>query len=186
MKRLAALRECVALLSKVRRTATRQGLHSGSAACLQHQLGQGSDSHWQRWTAMCGAAVGVTCLLQQYDGPARCFSEPVEDEEDFTTPPPERLAQWLASLGAETDAVEIRHSKAVCSATTGCILQASHLYSMNATLHSACSRQMLAWEYLHLLAYKASCMSAGGSGHGTDFQSQMTALCWPPFHYKPQ
>ena len=118
-KRLAALGECVALLGKARRNAIQEGLRSsqiGAAACLQQQTSHDSHFQWQRWAALWGATAGVTCLLNQYNGAAQCFVEPGDDDTDsLSIPPPELLARWLTSLGADVEAIDIRHSKAVRS-----------------------------------------------------------------------
>lgn len=125
VRRLVALRDCATLLSKARRSTiqdTWRLSQTCGVACLQQDTSREAQSVWQRWAALCGATIGVSCLLQQYDGPARCFSETDLDMDDvsYALSRSELPRQWLTTVGAEIDAVDIRQSQAVRSAMTSC------------------------------------------------------------------
>lgn len=122
VRRLVALRDCATLLSKARRSTIQDGWRLSQTcgvAFLQQDTSRDAQSVWQRWAALCGATIGVSCLLQQYDGPARCFAETDldVDEVSYALSRSELLRQWLTTVGAEIDAVDIRQSHA--SATAG-------------------------------------------------------------------
>ena len=115
LRRLTAIRDLAALLCT--RNAVSSGCVRGYWSASQTRSGaqtsQQTSTDWAYWRAASAAAVGLACLLQDTESPAHCLTSPSDTEESVSEPLTADLQRWLASIGAETDAISIRDSKDV-------------------------------------------------------------------------
>lgn len=121
LRRLTAIRDLAALLCT--RNAVSSGCVRGYWSASQTRSGaqtsQQTSTDWAYWRAASAAAVGLACLLQDTESPAHCLTSPSDTEESVSEPLTADLQRWLASIGAETDAISIRDSKDHPSAGLG-------------------------------------------------------------------
>lgn len=107
LKSLVALRDVAALLAKARAPNAQR---SYACAAYMPSTQQGSKVVWGAATA---AVAGLACWLYNTERPAHCLHESSESRGSVPELSATRLQQWLASVGANVEAVEIRNSKDV-------------------------------------------------------------------------
>ena len=105
--RLVALRDVAALLAKASVPNARR---SYACAADMPATQQGSKVVWGAATA---AVAGLACWLYGTERPAQCLHDRSEPRGSVTELSATRLEPWLASVGANVEAVEIRNSKDV-------------------------------------------------------------------------
>ena len=186
LRRLTAIRDLAALLctENAETSGCVRGYWSASQTRSGAQTAQQTSTDWAYWRAASAAAVGLACLLQDTESPAHCLTSPSDTEESVSEPLTADLQRWLASIGAETDAISIRDSTDVRDQAKANIRE--HLALLGTiNLHSACcSIQVRAWVSLPRTISASRYTSAGGNSHGTGYINQMTGLCLQAFHYK--
>lgn len=105
-RRLVAIRDVAALLARNASNAHR----SYACAAYMPSTKQGNKAPWGAATA---AVVGLAYWFYN-EQPARCLNRQLEPDESITEVQDAcRLQHWLASVGANLDAVEIRDSQVV-------------------------------------------------------------------------
>ncbi|KAA6422499.1 MAG: hypothetical protein FRX49_07674 [Trebouxia sp. A1-2] len=63
---------------------------------------------WRYWTASSAATVTLIAWMQAQEGPAHCLTEPTKDEDHVTEKSSFMLRQWLDSVGADVDAIDVQ------------------------------------------------------------------------------
>ena len=107
LKRLVALRDVAALLSTASAPNARR---SYACATYLQSTQQGSKVVWGVATA---AVAGLACWLYDTERPAHCLHDLSEPRGSVTELSATRLQHWLARVGANVEAVEIRNSNDV-------------------------------------------------------------------------
>lgn len=108
LKRLVALRDVAALLAK-----TCGPIAQRSYACAATHLCTTQQGSKVAWGAASAAVAGLACWLYDTERPAHCLHDVSEPHGSITEVSATRLQHWLASVGADVEAVEIRTSKHV-------------------------------------------------------------------------
>lgn len=70
---------------------------------------------WRYWTASSAATVTLIAWMQAQEGPAHCLTEPTKDEDHVTEKSSFMLRQWLDSVGADVDAIDVQECTEVSS-----------------------------------------------------------------------
>ena len=173
LKRFVALRDAAALLAKASSPDARR---SYAYAAYMPSTQQGSKLVWGAATA---AVAGLACWLYGTERPAQCLHDLCERRGSVTELSATRLQHWLASVGANVEAVEIRNSKDVRH--LWCLPACeSIIYRLN-TLHH-CSMQSQAKVFSLPLVCASLCTLLGGRGPGTAGQSLMMVSSLQPIH----
>lgn len=172
LKRLVALRDVAALLAKTCGPNAQR-----SYACAATHLSPTQQGSKVACGAASAAVAGLACWLYDTERPAHCLHDVPEPHGSVTEVSAARLQHWLASVGADVEAVEIRTSKHV---RLFCLLPCESGLPRLDTLCD-CSMQRQAKVFSLLRVFGSLCMSLGGNGHGTAGQSQMMGLSLPVF-----
>lgn len=173
LKRLVALRDVAALLLKARAPDART---SYACAAYMPSTQQGSKVVWGAGTA---AVAGLACWLYDTERPAHCLHDLSEPHGSVTELSATSLCHWLASVGANVEAVDIRNSEDV--RPYWCLFACESIISRLIALHY-CSMQSQAKAFSLLMVFGSLCMSLGGKGHGTAGQSLMMGSSLQPSH----
>jgi len=97
-----------------------RGYCTASHTGVSRRTLQETASDWRYWTASSAATLALIVWLQAREGPAHCLTEPTQVEDHVTEESSCMLRQWLDSVGADVDAIDVRESVEVSFFLTGC------------------------------------------------------------------
>ena len=97
-----------------------RGYCTASHTDVSRRTLQETATDWRYWTASSAATVTLIAWLQAQEGPAHCLTGPAKVEDDVTEESSFMLRQWLDSVGADVDAIDVRDSVEVSSFLTEC------------------------------------------------------------------
>ncbi len=120
--RFSVVRSIAAFLSSadVASASLARGYCTASHTGVSRRTLQETATNWRYWTASSAATVTLIAWWQAQAGPAHCLTESTKVEDHVTEESSFMLRQWLDSVGADVDAIDVRESVQVSSFLTGC------------------------------------------------------------------